>query len=616
MRRRSRLVEASVVAAIAVTVAVVYAWDLDAQGWANPYYTAVVQAGAQSWSSFLFGSLEVGNAVASDKPPVAFWAMALSARVLGFSSWSVMLPQVVETVAALLLLYQAAREVAGRTAGVVAAVVFATTPVVLVLARYNHPDTMMTFLVVAAAYCCLRATRSARWQWVAAAGALLGLAFLTKWAMALVPAPAMAAALLAAPQGSVRQRLSRVGVFGSAAVVTAMSWLSLVLLVPARDRPYADGSQGSVLSLVVGRDGFSRLGGTGGAGTQVVAGSPSPWRLFVPPFDTQVGWLLPLALGLLVLVAGVAWHGRRAPGPVAPSTVPGWRAAWVLFGGWLVTSVVVLSVMSGPMHPYYSVLLAPAVATVTALGVADLRRRGRLRLALVPVAATVAYEAAVTTHAGLPNGAVLAVAASVVAATAAAAVLARDRRMRTTLPALLLAPLLVLPLAFGVSTDSHPVTGYDPVAGPTRPAGPAAYPEALMTFLRAHREGSLWLAAVPRATAASILQLESHSPVLPLGGFTGHAAGPTVAQVRSWVATDRLRYVVLPRTYTGYPADTPPALTGFPVASVLQWAQRTGCPQQTGVPSYVVLDLDRDDTGTSGTGCVSSSGHDTVWAAR
>ena len=93
------MVETSVVAVIAVAAGVAYAWDLGAQGWANPYYTAVVQAGARSWSSFLFGSLEVGNAVASDKPPVAFWAMALSARVLGFSSWSVLLPQVLETVA-------------------------------------------------------------------------------------------------------------------------------------------------------------------------------------------------------------------------------------------------------------------------------------------------------------------------------------------------------------------------------------------------------------------------------------------------------------------------------------------------------------------------------------
>ena len=603
MRRRTRLVETSVVAAIAVAAAVAYGWDLDAQGWANPYYTAVVQAGTQSWSSFLFGSLEVGNAVASDKPPVAFWAMALSARTLGLSSWSVLLPQVLETVGAVLLLHRAVREVAGRTAGVVAAVVFATTPVVLVLARYNHPDTMMTFLVVAAAYCCLRATRSPRWQWVVASGILLGLAFLTKWAVALVPAPSLAAALFVASRGPVRHRLRQVVVFGSALVVTAMSWVTVVLLVPAGERPYADGSQGSVLSLVVGRDGLSRLGGSGGAGTELVAGSPGPWRLFVPPFDTQVGWLLPLAVGLLALVAAVAWRGRRAGAAATSSTAEGWAPSWVLFGGWLVTSVVVFSVMSGPMHPYYTVLLAPAVGAVTALGLADLRRRGRLRLALFPVAATLAYEAAVVTRGGLPTQTVVDAGVAVVAAAAAAVVLAHNRQARRTLPAVLLTPLLALPVAFGLSTDSHAVTGYDPVAGPGRPASAPAYPAALMTFLRVHREGSLWLAAVPRATAASILQLQSDSPVLPLGGFTGHAGGPTVAQVRSWVESDRLRYLVIPHTYAGYPLDTPPALAGYPVASILRWAQRNGCPEETGARSFVVLDLDRNDTATKGTAC-------------
>lgn len=607
MRHRSRLVEASVVAAIAVTASVAYAWDLGAQGWANPYYTAVVQAGAQSWTSFLFGSLEVGNAVASDKPPVAFWAMALSARALGFSSWSILLPQVLETVAAVVLLYRAVRELAGRSAGVVAAVVFATTPVVLVLARYNHPDTMMTFLVVAASYCCLRATRSARWQWVVASGVLLGLAFLTKWAEALVPAPFFAAALFLAPRGSARHRLERVVAFGSALVVTAVSWVIAVVLVPTGQRPYADGSQGSLLSLVMGRDGLSRLGGTGGAQTELVAGNPRPWRLLVAPFATQTGWLLPLALCLLVLVSAVTRRDRRAGGAATSSTIGGWGPAWVLFGGWLVTSVVVFSVMSGPMHPYYTVLLSPALGAVTALGVADLRRRGRLRLALVPVAVTLAYEAVVVTHAGLASRTVVVAGVAAATATAAAASLARDRRARRALPAVLVAPLLVLPAAFGLSTDTHAVTGYDPVAGPRGPASAASYPGTLVTFLRAHREGSLWLAAVPRATAASILQLQSQAPVLPLGGFTGHAGGPTVAQVRSWVRTDRLRYLVLPQGYTGYPLDTPPALAGYPVASILRWAQRTGCAEQTGARSFVVLDLDRNDHGPSAAACTSSA---------
>ena len=593
------------VAAIVASSMVAYGWDLDAQGWSDPYYTAVVQAGQQSWSSFWFGSLEVGNAMASDKPPVAFWVMALSARAFGLSSWSVLLPEVVETAGTTLLIYGAVRMVAGRTSGAVAALVFATTPVVLVLARYNLPDTMMTFLVVAAAYCALRATRSPRWGWVAASGVGLGLAFLTKWAVSLLPAPAFAAALFMGAPGSARgvmwHRWRRVVLFAAAMAITAMSWVVPVLLVPARARPYADGSGGNLASLILGRDGFSRLGGTGGAGTAHVAGTPSPWRLLVPPFGPQVGWLLPLALGLAMVVAVTACRGRDTDG--SPTPALGRGPLWLISLGWLVTCVGVFSVMTGPMHPYYTVLLAPAAAMVIALGLADLRQRGWLRLASVPIAATVVYQLVLVRGVQLPSRSVLEACLAVLLATAAGAALTQCHHARARTPALLIAPLLVLPLAFGLTTDSHPVRGYDPLAGPLTAVATNPYPDRLTRFLHSHQGGRLWLAAVPRATAASILQLQTGSPVLPLGGFTGHAGGPTIGQVRDWVESDRLRYLVLPHAYTAYPHDTPPALEGYPVAAILKWAKGNGCPQQTGDSSFVVLDLDSDGVIGIGRAC-------------
>ncbi|MFC8501370.1 ArnT family glycosyltransferase [Pedococcus sp. NPDC057267] len=580
-------------AVIALGAAAAYAWDLDVQGWSNPYYTAVVQAGQQSWSSFLLGSLEVGNAVASDKPPLAFWVMALSARAFGLSSWSVLLPQVAETIATVLVLHRMGRELAGRAAGVVAALVYATSPVVLVMARYNHPDTLMTLLLVVAAWCCLRATRSTAWGWVTACGALLGLGFLTKWGVALIPGPAFAVALWVSTHGSLRQRLQRVANFAGSGFVSIASWVVPVLLVPSARRPYADGSQGSILSLMLGRDGFSRLGGTRGAGTQEVAGTPGPWRLLTPPFATQVGWHLPLAVGVLALVALLAARDRRSHA-VSPSGAVVERAGWLLVVGWLVTGLVVLSVMSGPMHPYYSVMLVPAVALSIGAGLASLRRRNRLPLALLPAAATLAYQVLVFRRSGVPDQTALDDCLAVVATGMDAVAVAGRRWAQRALPCLLLAPLLVLPLAFGLTTDSHKVSGYDPVAGPLTPTPRSAYPDALVRYLESHRSNTLWVAATPRATAASVLQLQSSSPVLPLGGFTGHAAGPTLDQVRGWTESDRLRFLVLPQEYTTHLFDTPAALAGYPVASILQWAQQTGCVQRQAFGSYVVVDLDAD----------------------
>jgi hypothetical protein len=73
--------------------AVTYLWNLGASGWANSFYAAAVQAGTQSLKAWLFGSLDSGNAITVDKPPAALWVMTASARLFGFSSWSLLVPQ-------------------------------------------------------------------------------------------------------------------------------------------------------------------------------------------------------------------------------------------------------------------------------------------------------------------------------------------------------------------------------------------------------------------------------------------------------------------------------------------------------------------------------------------
>lgn len=147
------------------------------------------------------------------------------------------------------------------------------------------------------------------------------------------------------------------------------------------------------------------------------------------------------------------------------------------------------------------------------------------------------------------------------------------------------------PSAFAASTLGHEVAGADPLAGPLSGSRPQeAYPAPLVSYLAAHRRPGGWLAAAVTSTAASELQLQSQLPVLPLGGFTGHAAGPAVGRVAGWVASGRLRYLVLTGPYYRG-LLTPPSLIGSPLATVMAWAAARGCPVATGTTRYVVLDL-------------------------
>jgi 4-amino-4-deoxy-L-arabinose transferase-like glycosyltransferase len=173
------------------------------------------------------------------------WVMELSARLFGFSTWSVMVPGVLEGVAAVALLYSAVRRVAGSGAGLAAGAVLAVTPVAALMFRFDNPDALLVLLLVASAYCVTRAVERAGTRWIVAAGALIGLAFLTKMLQAFTVVPAFGLVYLVAAPTTLRRRLLQL-LAGLAALVAAGGWwVALVALTPAADRPFIDGSPGA-----------------------------------------------------------------------------------------------------------------------------------------------------------------------------------------------------------------------------------------------------------------------------------------------------------------------------------------------------------------------------------
>lgn len=58
-------------AVLLAATAVLYLWNLSSSGWANAFYSAAAQAGAQNWTAMLFGSSDAGNAITVDKTPAA-----------------------------------------------------------------------------------------------------------------------------------------------------------------------------------------------------------------------------------------------------------------------------------------------------------------------------------------------------------------------------------------------------------------------------------------------------------------------------------------------------------------------------------------------------------------
>jgi 4-amino-4-deoxy-L-arabinose transferase-like glycosyltransferase len=115
--RATRRREHAALAVLLAGTALLYMWGLDRSGWANTFYSAAVQAGTKSWKAFFFGSSDASNFITVDKPPLALWPMEIAARVFGLSSWTVLVPQAIEGVASVALLYAAVRRWFGAHAG-------------------------------------------------------------------------------------------------------------------------------------------------------------------------------------------------------------------------------------------------------------------------------------------------------------------------------------------------------------------------------------------------------------------------------------------------------------------------------------------------------------------
>ncbi|PWW56823.1 ArnT family glycosyltransferase [Actinokineospora spheciospongiae] len=545
---------------LAVTAAL-YLWDLSASGWANDFYAAAAQAGTQSWKALFFGSLDAGNTITVDKPPAALWLMALSGRVFGFSSWSMLLPQALCGIGSVWLLHNAVRRWSGPVAGLIAGAALALTPVAALMFKFNNPDALLVLLMVAGGYCVVRATEGASWRWLALAGVAIGFAFLAKTLQAFLVLPAFGLVyLVAAPTGLGRRLLHLLGAV--AALVVSAGWFVVVTdLWPADSRPYIGGSTDNTeLDLALGYNGLGRIfggsgnggggGGGGGMGT-AFGGDTGLGRMFGAAFGSEVSWLLPSAL--IALVAGL-WFTRRAPRTDRA------RAGLLLWGGWMVVTALVFSYMEGTIHPYYTVALAPGVAGVIGIGTRELWR-GRDHLgARVVLAAVVAVGAGwgfvLLEHDAqwLPWLRWVVAALGVLSATAIA--VGAHRFARAAVPVALVALLAGggATTAYAVATATTAHSGSIPASGPASAGGGGAFgggggpgggQEVSAELVRALRATTgTWAAASTGSMGAGSLQLASGRPVIPIGGFNGGDPAPTLAQFQRYVAEGQVRYYI------------------------------------------------------------------------
>ncbi|WP_406507607.1 ArnT family glycosyltransferase [Streptomyces sp. NBC_00212] len=466
-----------------------YLWNLSASGYANSFYSAAVQAGSQSWKAFFFGSLDAANAITVDKPPASLWPMALSVRLFGLGSWQILLPEVLMGVGTVAVLYAAVRRRFSPAAGLIAGAVLALTPVAALMFRFNNPDALLALLMTVTVYCVLRALEDARTKWLVWAGVAIGFAFLTKTLQAFLILPPLAVLYAVCAPTSVRRRLGQLALSTGVLVVSGGWWVAAVELWPKSSRPYIGGSQhNSFLELTFGYNGLGRINGdetgsVGGGAARAAGGMELPagmrqgggggggggWgatgigRMFNSEIGSQISWLLPAALLLLIAGLVVTWRAKRTDTA---------RAAFLAWGGALLMTAVIFSFMAGIFHQYYTVALSPYVAALVGMGVTVLwEERSRLWAALalgvtVAVTAVWSYVLLGRTPDYLPWLRWAVLIGGLAAALGLALAGRLNRRAALGVAGVGLAASLAGPAAYSVSTLNTGHTGSIVTAGP------------------------------------------------------------------------------------------------------------------------------------------------------
>ena len=349
-----------------------------------------------------------------DKPPVSLWIQVAAVKLFGFRPLSVLLPQVLEGIASVGLLFHLVRRRFSASAALLAALFFAITPVFVAVNRTNNTDSCLVLGLLLAAWALLKAAEEGKRRLLFLSMALIGLSFNIKMLAAFVVLPTFFLVYyFGAPQGR-RRRIADLTMAVLVVAATSLPWMLAYELTPADRRPFIGGSsRNSMLELVVGYNGIGRFvsrvkePGTSGSGletgrtarpqVQQAAGMDAakegrprgvlsrlfvqtptgPLRLADGQLAAQVGWLLPMAF--MALAMGAVQNRFRRP-------LAATHLALLFWFCWVATYIVVYSFAGGIMHFYYLATMAPALAALAGIGLASLwscyRQGGSLALLL------------------------------------------------------------------------------------------------------------------------------------------------------------------------------------------------------------------------------------------
>lgn len=478
------------------------------------------------------------------------------------------------------------------------------TPVAALMFGFNNPDAILTLMLSASGYAFLRSLEGKRpLLWLGLAGLFTGLAFNTKMLQGLMVLPAMVVVYLVFAKPPIVKRFLHVIFAGVITTMSTLWWSVLVWLTPAGSRPWVGSTNdNNIWSLIFGYNGLGRLlggrgggvgpGGGHGPGGTGFGGQTGIFRIFNNDFGPNIAWLLVLALagGGLML-----WILRKTP-----RTNRG-RAAVIFWMLWLLIHIVIFSMTSGVIHPYYVVVMAPAAAALVGISLPFLwgaytRRKPYAWLLPLLVGVTVAIAVIILGYAGTMTWLMWIV--GLLGLTGMIGLLVnlyapwRWLQNLATIAAIAACTLALTVYTLATVNVTH--TGSIPTAGPNSTAMQGSNNESsqadsqLVKYLVEHQHGATWLVAVASANESAAIQLTSGQPVMAVGGFNGSDTPLTLDQFKQLVKAGKVKYYAIGSHGRGGGGP------GGGNNEITAWVKQTGTVVNYGGSDVTLYELSRE----------------------
>ncbi|MDF2505886.1 MAG: family glycosyltransferase, 4-amino-4-deoxy-L-arabinose transferase [Clostridium sp.] len=581
--------------------------NLGIEGYANTFYAAGVKSMMMNLKNFFFASFDPSGFVTIDKPPLGFWLQTISAKIFGFSGFSIILPQALAGVLSVALIYYIVKKSFGTLAGLVSALCLSVTPITVAAGRNNTIDNLLLITSLIACLAILKAAEKGKFKFLLLSLIFIAIGFNIKMVEAYMVAPAIYITYFLSSTIPFKKKIKHLILGTVILLAISLSWAIIVDLVPANNRPFIGSStNNTVMELIVGHNGLQRVG----IGGRNVGGNlrsqdslknrsnnrnkinrmpvqgelsnpsnknisaqygmrntsnPSIIRLFSNNnMSDQIAWLLPFALiGFLALILNGAFRfsfdNRQ-------------NLSLVLWIVWLLTEFIYFSFVKNITHTYYLTTMAPSIAALVGIGLSsmwEVYKKHEWKSWFLPIAFIInaLVEMRILSYNyGKSNGyKIIIIITAILCFIASISLIIiniskledkilhkRISILSKTTVSIAFIGILIAPTIWSFTPMFYKMNGSSPSAGLELSYSNqgrntiVSNNSKLIKFLEANRTNEKYLVAVPSAMSyGSDLILETGDQVMTIGGFSGSDKIITVNQFKQLVDSGAIRYAIV-----------------------------------------------------------------------